>query len=37
LESIYKKAAREGETQEQKMEIKKHRDALKASNINSLL
>jgi hypothetical protein len=30
LESIYKKAAQEGETQEQKMEIKKHQDALKA-------
>jgi hypothetical protein len=30
LESIYEKAAQEGETREQKMEIKKHRDALKA-------
>ena len=32
LESIYKKAAREGKTREQKMEIKKHRDALKATS-----
>jgi hypothetical protein len=30
LESIYEKAAQEGETRDQKMEIKKHRDALKA-------
>jgi hypothetical protein len=32
LESIYKKATEEGETREQKMEIKKHRDALKATS-----
>jgi hypothetical protein len=31
-ESIYKMAAQEGETREQKMEIKKHRDALKATS-----
>jgi hypothetical protein len=32
LESIYKKAAREGETREQNIEIKKHREALKATS-----
>jgi hypothetical protein len=32
LESIYKKAAQEGETRDQKMEIKKHQDALKATS-----
>jgi hypothetical protein len=32
LELIYEKAAQEGETREQKMEIKKYQDALKATS-----